>query len=69
MPTEKTPRAQPAEPAPKRIQPIPFDDEDDEPYGDPSKVKDESPLKSLGEAVSDPVRERGERKAGREGLS
>ena len=36
-----------------------WDDEDDA-YGDPSKVKDEGVLDSLGEAVSDSVRDAAE---------
>jgi hypothetical protein len=37
-------------------EPKPFDD-GDEPYGDPSKLKDKGPLESLGEAVSTPARD------------
>jgi hypothetical protein len=33
------------------------DAEDDDVYGDPSKVKDEGPLESFGKAISAPVRD------------
>jgi hypothetical protein len=39
----------------------PWDDaEDDRPYGDPGKVKDEGPLESLGKAVTAPIRDAAE---------
>lgn len=40
--------------------PLPDDNEEDEPYGDPASVKDEGLLKSLGKAVSSPVKEAAE---------
>jgi hypothetical protein len=41
-------------------QPLP-EDGDDDAYGDPSKVRDQGILESLGEAVSSPVRGEPER--------
>lgn len=56
------PAAQPRPAAGVAAKPYPDWDaeEDDEPYGDPSTVKNEGPLKSLGKAVSSPVREAAE---------
>lgn len=60
MPDDKTSKGGKPPIDPAKIRPIPYDDdEDDEPYGDPSKVKDEGPLESLGKAISEPLRNRG----------
>lgn len=42
-----------------RIRPRPYadDDEQEEPWGDPADLRNEGPLKSLGEAISEPVRD------------
>lgn len=59
MPADKSPESDSPPVDPAKVRPIPYDDEaDDEPYGDPSKVKDEGPLESIGKAISEPLRDR-----------